>query len=124
MPAPPGAGAHGDIGLAAEYSGTTGSGAQAAEQRVEHLLLPVRGDTVGIEHPLGAEPVDQDEQLVGGQRDVHAVAELTVLLRLDEVPAQPIGEAVELRVLQPAQRRVAQRAAPEADLDLRLEVAL
>ena len=49
---------------------------------------------------------------MGGQLDVHAVAELAVLLRLDEMPAQPVGEAVELRVLQPAQRRVAQRPAP------------
>ena len=40
------------------------SRAQPPEQVVEHLLLAVRGDPVGIEHPLGAEPVDQDEQLV------------------------------------------------------------
>ena len=37
------------------------SGAQPPEQVVEHLLLTVRGDPVGIEHPLGAEPVDQHE---------------------------------------------------------------
>ena len=80
---------------------------QAPQQLVEHLLLAGRADPVGVEHPLGAEPVDQDEQLVGGQVDVHAVPELAVLLRLDEMPAQPVGEAVELRVLQPAQRRVA-----------------
>jgi hypothetical protein len=61
---------------------------------------------------------------VSGQRDVHAVAELAVLLGLGQVTAQPRGEAVELGVLQLAQRRVAQRPAPEADLDLRLEVAL
>ena len=98
--------------------------AQPAEQLVKHLLLAVRGDPVGVEHPLGAEPVDQDEQLVGGQIDVRAVAELAALLRLDEMPAQPVGEAVELGVLELAQRRIAQRPAPEADLDLGLEVPL
>src|ERR1700750_1355160 len=76
------------------------SGAQPPEQVVETLLLTVRGKPGGMEHPLGAEPVDQHEQLVRGQRDVHALAELAVLLRLDQVPAQPLGEAVELRVLQ------------------------
>ena len=87
-------------------------GAQAAEQLVEHLPLAVRADPVRVEHPLGAEPVDQDEQLVGGQLDVHAVAELAVLLRLGEVTAQPVREAIEFGVLQLAQRRVAQRPAP------------
>ena len=86
--------------------------AQPAQQLVEHLPLAVRADPVGVEHPFGAEPVDQDEQLMGGQLDVHAVAELAVLLRFDEMPPQPFGKAVELRVLQPAQRRVAQRPAP------------
>ena len=59
-----------------------------------------------------------------GQADVHALTKLAVLFRLDQVPAQPVGEAVELRVLQPPQRRVAQGPAPEADLDLGFEVAL
>ena len=49
---------------------------------------------------------------MGGQLDVHAVAELAVLLGLDEMTAQSLGEVVELGVLQPAQRRVAQRPAP------------
>ena len=40
-----------------------------------------------------------------------------------EMPAQPRAEPVELGVLELAQPRVAQRPAPEADLDLRLEVA-
>src|ERR1700722_5465745 len=34
---------------------------QALEQLVEHLLLAGRGDPVGIEHALGAQPVDQDQ---------------------------------------------------------------
>ena len=79
-------------------------GTQPSQQPVEHLLLAVRADPVGVEHPFGAEPVDQDKQLVGGQLDVHAVAELAVLLGLDEMTAQSLGEAVELGVLQPAQR--------------------
>jgi acyl dehydratase len=101
-----------------------GSCPQAAQQLVEHLLLAVRGDPVGVEHALGAEPVDQDQQLVGRQGGVHPVAQLALLLRLGEIAAQPVREMVELRMLQPAQPRVAQRPAPEADLDLRLWIAL
>ena len=48
------------------------SATQPVEQLIEHLLLAGRGDPVGVEHPLGAQAVDQDEQLVGGQRDVDA----------------------------------------------------
>ena len=77
--------------------------AQPAEQLVKHLLLAVRGDPVGVEHPLGAEPVDQDQQLVGGQGEVHAVAQLAVLLGLGEVAAQPLRKAAELGVPQVAQ---------------------
>ena len=79
-------------------------------------MLAGRGDPVGVEHALGAEPVDQDEQLVSGQREVHAVAQFPVLLGLGEVAAQPLREAIELRVLQVAQPGVAQRPAPEADI--------
>ena len=61
---------------------------------------------------------------MGGQVDVQAVAQLALLARLGEVPSQPAGEPVELGVLHRAQLRVAQGPAPEADLDLGLEVAL
>jgi hypothetical protein len=39
---------------------------------------------------------------------------------LGEITAQPLREAVELRVLQLAQPGIAQRPAPEADLDPRM----
>jgi len=61
---------------------------------------------------------------VGGLGEVHAVAQLALILGLGQIAAQPLREAVELRVLQLAQPGVAQRPAPEADLDLRLEIAL
>ena len=90
--------------------------AQASQQLVEHLPLAVRADPVGVEHPLGAEPVDQDQQLVGGQGEVHAVAQLALPLGLGQIVAQPVREVVELRMLQRAQPGVAQRPAPEADI--------
>ena len=61
---------------------------------------------------------------MGGQRDVHSVAQVAVLLGLGQVAAQPLGEAVELGVLQLPQGRVTQRPAPEADLDLGLKITL
>jgi hypothetical protein len=80
-----------------------GSCPQTPGQLIQHLLLAGRADPVGVEHALGAEPVDQDEQLVGRQRDVHAVAQLAVLLGLGEVAALPLRKAVEFGVLQVAQ---------------------
>jgi len=40
---------------------------------------------------LGAQPVDQDQQLVRGQPEVHALAQRAILLRLGQVAAQPLG---------------------------------
>jgi hypothetical protein len=60
---------------ALSFDGTVrGSCPQAIQQRLEHLLLAARGDPVGVEHALGAESVDQDQQLVGGQGEVYPVA--------------------------------------------------
>ena len=39
--------------------------AEAVEQLAEHLPLAGGGDPAGVEHSLGAEPVNEDEQLVG-----------------------------------------------------------
>src|SRR6266705_1155315 len=66
--------------------------------------------------------VDQHDQLMGGQVHVDVIADLAELLRLGEVRAESLPEPVELAELEVARRRVAERAAPEADLDLRLEV--
>jgi hypothetical protein len=48
--------------------------AEAVEQLAEHLPLAGGGDAAGVEHSLGAEPVDKYEQLVRRQVDVHTVA--------------------------------------------------
>jgi acyl dehydratase len=57
---------------ALSFDGTVrGSCPQAIQQRLEHLLLAVRRDPVGVKHALGAEPIDQDQQLVGGQGEVY-----------------------------------------------------
>ncbi len=59
---------------------------------------------------------------MGGQVQVDVTAQLAERPGLGQVRAQPLPEPVELGVLQFAQRRVAERPAPEADLDLGLEV--
>ena len=89
---------------------------EAPQQLVQHLDLALWCHPVGVEHALGAEPVDQDQQLVGRQGEVYPVAQLALLVGLGQVAVQPLREAVELRVLQPAQPGVAQRPAPEADI--------
>ena len=81
--------------------------AQAVEQLAQHLLLPGGGDPARVEHALGAEAIDQDKQLMGGEINVHAVGKFALRPRLNEVTAQPPLEPVEFRVLHLTQLRVA-----------------
>jgi hypothetical protein len=61
---------------------------------------------------------------MGGEIGIEGVRQFPQLRRLRHMAAQPFPEAVELGMLQVPQLRGAQCPAPEADLDLRLQVAL
>src|SRR5262249_56333808 len=98
-------------------------GPEAVEQRVEHLDLAGWRDPPGVEHALRAHAVDEHDQLVRGEIEVDAAGQLTAVAGLGQMPAQPGAEPVELGVLQVPELRRAQRPAPEADLDLRLQVS-
>src|SRR5580704_11241248 len=98
-------------------------GLEAAQQAIEHLDLALRRDPVRIQHALRGETVYEHDELMCRYLDIAAAGELAALPCLLQMTVQPGAEPVELRMLQVAKLRVPERAAPEADLDLRLEVA-
>src|SRR5260221_1791450 len=97
------------------------SGAETAQDLIEQIGLALRRHPVGVEYALGADPVDQRDELMSNQIQVDVLANLAELGCLVEVGAQSFPEPVELAVLQIPQGGVAKRPAPEADLDLGLE---
>src|SRR5258708_33363159 len=99
------------------------SGAETAQELIEQIGLALRRHPVGVEYSLGADPVDQRDELMSNQIQVDVLANLAELGCLVEVGAQSFPEPVELAVLQIPQGGVAKRRAPETDLDLPLDVA-
>ena len=67
---------------------------------VEHADLALRGNPARVQDPLGAQPVDQHHQLMGGEVEVEAVGQLAETAGLSQMTAQPGAEVVELRMLQ------------------------
>ena len=99
-------------------------GGEAVEEAVEHGYLAPSGNPVRVQDALGAQPVDERHQLMGGEIEVEPAGKLAEARRLGQVTSQPGPEPVKLGVLQLPQRGRAQRPAPEADLDLRLALVL
>ncbi len=69
---------------------------------VEHGDLAIWRDPVRVENALGAQPVDEHDELVGGEVDVQRIPQLRPAQadRLGQVAAQPGPEMIELGVLQ------------------------
>src|SRR5580658_105304 len=95
---------------------------QAVKQPVKRGDLALGRYPVLVKHALGADPVNQHEQLIAGKVDINTGPDLAEFGRLRQVPGQPRPEPVELAVLPVTERRIAQGPAPETDLDLRFQL--
>src|SRR5258708_9276246 len=83
------------------------SGAETAQELIEQVGLAPRRHPVGVEHALGADPVDQRDELMSNQIQVDVLANLADLGCLLEGGPSSLPEPVELAVLQIPQGVVA-----------------
>src|SRR5258708_26247985 len=76
------------------------SGAETAQELIEQVGLALRRHPVGAEHALGADPVDQRDELMSNQIQVDLLANVAELGSLVQVCPQFLPEPVDLAFLQ------------------------